>query len=93
MGLLAWRARLGQFDAALDTLQRSLLDDADGSEKGNNLFFLAMSYARTGANAKARECYDDARRWWKSQPEMPARDAAELSAFRSEAESVLAAGH
>ena len=85
--------RLGQFDAALDTLQRSLLDDADGSEKGNNLFFLAMSYARTGANAKARECYDDARRWWKSQPEMPARDAAELSAFRSEAESVLAAGH
>jgi WD40 repeat protein/Flp pilus assembly protein TadD len=81
--------RLGQFDAALETLQRSLLDDADGSEKGNNLFFLAMSYARTGANAKARECYDDAIRWWKSQPEMSARVTAELTAFRSEAEIIL----
>jgi tetratricopeptide (TPR) repeat protein len=79
--------RLGQWDAAVETLQHSL---QNSKNEAHDLFFLAMSYQQLGEATKARDCYERALRWWKAQgPLMPSDDVEELSAFRAEADALL----
>ncbi|MFO0841547.1 MAG: tetratricopeptide repeat protein [Gemmataceae bacterium] len=79
--------RLGQYDAAVETLERSVRD-SKGPPMAHDLYFLAMSYHRLGKAARARGLYEQALRWQK-QATLPAADARELEAFRAEAEALL----
>jgi tetratricopeptide (TPR) repeat protein len=79
--------RLGQWDAAVETLQRSF---QNSKSEAHDLFFLAMCYQRLGEPAKARQCYDRALRWWQSQGALiPEDEVEELNAFRAEAAALL----
>jgi serine/threonine protein kinase/WD40 repeat protein/Flp pilus assembly protein TadD len=80
--------RLGQFDAAVDELQRAIQDN-QGDAIADDLFFLAMSYHRLGDAAKARDNYDQALRWWRSQKELTPFRVTELTNFRAEADALL----
>jgi WD40 repeat protein/Flp pilus assembly protein TadD len=78
--------RLGKYGKAIETLQNNL---QNSKFHAHDLFFLAMSYQQLGDSAKARDCYDRANRWWKSQAEMSPNLTEELTAFRDEAEMLL----
>jgi tetratricopeptide (TPR) repeat protein len=80
--------RLGQFDAAIDDLQRSIQDNKEGAT-ADDLFFLAMAYHGLGNAAKAREYYDQAIRWCKQHTNLSPREKAEQSRFRAEAQTLL----
>jgi tetratricopeptide (TPR) repeat protein len=80
--------RLGRFDAAVDDLQRAIQDNK-GAATADDLFFLAMAYHRLGEDAKARDCYDQALRWWQDHGDLRPRQVAELTGFRAEAASLL----
>jgi tetratricopeptide (TPR) repeat protein len=80
--------RLGQFEAAVDELQRAIQDNK-GEATADDLFFLAMSYHHLGEAAKARNCYDQALRWWQSQSALTPFRITELTNFRAEAASLL----
>jgi tetratricopeptide (TPR) repeat protein len=79
--------RLGQWDAAVETFERSFQDSRN---KAHDLFFLAMCYEQLGLPAKARQCYDRALRWWQSQGALISPDEVEeLNAVRAEAAALL----
>jgi len=80
--------RLGQFDAAVETLQRSIVE-SHREATAHNMFLLAMSYHRLGEVKKAGTCYDRAVRWLKSQNELTGPEVDELCDFQTEADSVL----
>jgi serine/threonine protein kinase/WD40 repeat protein/Tfp pilus assembly protein PilF len=76
--------RLGQFEAAVDELQRAIQE-----ANADDLFFLAMAYHHLGEAAKARDYYDQALRWWRSQKELTPFRVTELTNFRTEADALL----
>jgi tetratricopeptide (TPR) repeat protein len=79
--------RLGQWDAALETLQRSF---QDSTSEAHDLFFLAMCYQRLGEPTKARQYYERALGWWQSRGALlPDDQVEELNAFRAEAAQLL----
>jgi serine/threonine protein kinase/WD40 repeat protein/tetratricopeptide (TPR) repeat protein len=81
--------RLGQYPQAVITLERSLRE-SKGQFGACDLFFLAMSHARLGDAAHAKDCYDRAVKWVQErQGKLPPQWAAELTAFRAEAEALL----
>jgi len=50
-----------------------------------------MAHQRLGHRPEARTCYDRALRWLSAQKGLAEQHAKELTAFRAEAEAVLAA--
>jgi serine/threonine protein kinase/WD40 repeat protein/tetratricopeptide (TPR) repeat protein len=82
--------RLGQYRQAAEVLERSLRDS--DATPVYDLFFLAMSYGRLSAAAKALEYYERAVAWLREhQGQLPTKQRTELDALRAEAEAVLAA--
>src|SRR5262249_21931197 len=82
--------RLGRHEPAMEMLERSLRA-SKGETAAFDLFFLPMCHARRGKDLKPQHCYHQARKWVKErQGKLPAQWAAELKAFRSEAEAELA---
>jgi tetratricopeptide (TPR) repeat protein len=80
--------RLGRWQEAAETLQASARANREGAT-AYDLFFLAMTYRQTGPQEKAKECYDQAVRWWRAHPKLPPHEVAELRAIRTEADAVL----
>ncbi|HZT42786.1 MAG TPA: AAA-like domain-containing protein [Chthonomonadaceae bacterium] len=80
--------RLGQYAQALGPLNDSLKAGSDGGD-AYNLFFLAMSYAKLGDPAKARDCYDQAVRWVDAHPKISSTWKTELQSFQAEAQALL----
>jgi hypothetical protein len=81
--------RAGQYAEAITTLARSLAA-SEGSTDAFDLFFLAMAHHRLGHREQARSCFDRAVHWWNEHKGLPEQYTRELSAFRAEAEAVLA---
>jgi hypothetical protein len=54
-----------------------------------DLYFLAMSHHRLGEAARARDYYDWAVRWTRSQRGLSAGHLEELTVFRAEAAELL----
>lgn len=80
--------RAGRYKEAIETLEKSLPQQPDAA--GFDLFFLAMSHQHLGNAARARDCYDQAVRWFQEKkatlrPEW----IEELTQFQAEAAAVL----
>jgi tetratricopeptide (TPR) repeat protein len=86
-GVVLYRA--GQFAEAVTVLEKSL-KAGQGRYDGFDLFFLAMAHHRLGHRGEERRCLDHAIEWMSRASSMSAQESKELSAFRAEAESVLA---
>jgi serine/threonine protein kinase/WD40 repeat protein/Flp pilus assembly protein TadD len=79
---------LGQWDAAVDSLERAIQDNPDGAT-ANDLFFLAMSYHHLGDRRKARDSFDKALQWQQAHPDITPLEKEELRIFCSETEALL----
>jgi len=81
--------RLAEYTKAIVALERSLRRNNEMS--GFDLYFLAMCHQRIGDAAHARTCLGRANHWaLEHQAALPPDQHAELRAFRSEAEEVVA---
>jgi tetratricopeptide (TPR) repeat protein/WD40 repeat protein len=80
--------RSGQFAEAVTNLEKSL-EAGHGQFDAFDFYFLAMSHHRMGHRDEARRCFDRATEWVRLQASLPNEHAAELAAFRSEAETIL----
>jgi serine/threonine protein kinase/WD40 repeat protein/Tfp pilus assembly protein PilF len=81
--------RLGQYQQAVQTLERSL-SAGKGETAAFDLFFLAMCHGRLGNDAKARDCYNGAVQWVEEhQGKLPSNWEKDLIAFQAEADAVL----
>jgi serine/threonine protein kinase/WD40 repeat protein len=85
-GLSYYRA--GRYREAVEVLRPSLDREGD-ADMAFALYFLAMSYHRVGETARARDYYDWAVRWSRTQRGRSADDTGALLEFRAEAEELL----
>jgi hypothetical protein len=81
--------RAGQYTEAISVLEQSLIA-GKGAFDAVDLFFLTMTHQRLGHPSQARVCFDRAGRWCGEHKNLPAQYVSELTAFRAEAEEVLA---
>lgn len=81
--------RLGQLDKAVETLSRAAESHKEGGT-AFDFFFLAMSSHQLGQTDKASEYYDKAVAWWEARERVSPTREKELTAFRAEAEALLA---
>jgi tetratricopeptide (TPR) repeat protein len=81
--------RMGRDAEAITSLEKSLRL-GEGRSDAFDLFFLSMAHARLGHVASALECFDRAVRWWDGRKDLPTEWSRDLTAFRAEAEVVLA---
>jgi tetratricopeptide (TPR) repeat protein len=79
--------RLGQYQPAIATLERSLRE-GKGEAAAFDLFFLAMSYHQLDKPADAQKAYQEAIEW-QLQAKMRPDEIEELNAFRAEAKALL----
>ncbi len=81
--------RTGRYTKAVATLELSLAA-GHGQFDAFDLFFLSMAHHRLGHHTEALSCKDRAVHWLGGQKNLDAHYIKELSAFRVEAEAVLA---
>jgi serine/threonine protein kinase/WD40 repeat protein len=82
--------RLGRYEEAIATLERSLRE-GNNQAAAFDLYFLAMAHARLRDASKARDCYDLAVKWIQEhQDQLTPEWKEELTNFRAEADAVLA---
>jgi tetratricopeptide (TPR) repeat protein len=86
LGVAYYRA--GRFREAADTLRPNLDKQAEWC-LAFDLYFLAMSHHRLGETARARDFYDLAVRWPRSDPRLKPGHLKELDRFRAEAARLL----
>jgi tetratricopeptide (TPR) repeat protein len=79
--------RLGRYADAIGCLEEKLKKYPDYA--AFDLYFLAMSYQRSGKSGSARSCYERANAWWSANPGLPAPYITELTSLRAEAAAVL----
>jgi serine/threonine protein kinase/WD40 repeat protein len=80
--------RLGRWSDAVAALEANTEQDADGAASDH--YFLAMSWHHKGDNARARDHFNRAVRWYEeNEGRFSATQRAELQAFRAEAEALL----
>jgi len=70
-------------------LLRANLANSEDVNLAQDLYFLAMCYHRLGENARARDYYDLAVRWMRTQSNLTDEDLEELGEFRAEASILL----
>jgi WD40 repeat protein len=87
LGVAYYRA--GLYREAVELL-RANLEKQEDRVLAIDLYFLAMSQHRLGEAARARDYFDWAVRWACVRPPPAGDDEEELTAFRAEAEEVLA---
>ena len=88
LGVVYYRA--GEYRQAADALRTNLKVTEDRF-LAFDLYFLAMSYQHLGEAQRAREYFDWAVRWSRTQKDLPPEHVQELNVFRAEAEAVLKA--
>lgn len=79
--------RLERYQDAVDCLEKNLIPNKDFA--AFDLYFIAMSYAKLGQPAKARDYYNRANDWVKERAGLASGHLQELKAFRAEAEALL----
>jgi hypothetical protein len=86
LGVAYYRA--GRYREAADVLRSNLARQEDCA-LAFDLYFLAMSYHQLGETARARDCYEWAARWPRTQQGLTADHLEELTEFRTEARELL----
>jgi eukaryotic-like serine/threonine-protein kinase len=80
----------GQYAEAIRALERSLREQK-GQANAFDLFFLAMCHHRLGDAAKAKDCLERGKQWFrKRKANLSADWVEELTAFQAEAGALLA---
>ena len=86
LGVAYYRA--GRYREAVQVLRTNLAKQEDDA-LAFDLYFLAMSHHRLGDTARARDYYEWAVRWRRTQPGLSAGLLEELAMFQAEAEALL----
>jgi serine/threonine protein kinase/WD40 repeat protein len=86
LGVVYYRA--GRYREAVELLRANLRHSED-SCLAHDLYFLAMSHQRLGEPARARDYYDWAVSWTRTQHDLPASFLEELAEFQAEAKELL----
>jgi hypothetical protein len=86
LGVVYYRA--GRYSEAVKLLRANLASQEDWG-LAFDLYFLAMSHQRLGETARARDYYDWAVRWTRTQQGLSADHLDELTVFRAEAKELL----
>jgi tetratricopeptide (TPR) repeat protein len=86
LGVVYYRA--GRYREAVEVLRANLASQEDWG-LAFDLYFLAMGHQRLGEAARARDYYDWAVRWTRTQQGLSAGHLEELTEFRAEAKELL----
>jgi hypothetical protein len=80
--------RIERYHEAAELLMANLANSEDAN-LAHDLYFLAMCHHRLGETARARDYYDWAVRWMRTQRDLSSDDLEELGEFRAEASMLL----